>query len=211
MLLNYSDTTYSSAGEAGSPVLNNRIFISSVSPQMRPVQRLISEIAPTDIPVLLVGESGTGKEVAALQIHGLSKYREMPFHKLSCAAFTQESFQTQLHSFVDGPTAKNGRRAGTLFFDEVSELDGNCQRHLLHSFPDREGLPAQESIPVRILSCTARDLESDVQGGRFRSELFYRLNGVYLRLPALRRRKEELSSGMTRRSARSKACPEFIR
>jgi two-component system response regulator AtoC len=192
MLLNYSDTTCAAGGEVGSLALNNRIFISGVSPEMQAVQRLISEIAPTDIPVLLAGESGTGKEVAALQIHGLSEFRGLPFRKLTCAAFTQETFQTELHRFVDGDTAKNGRINGTLFFDEVSELDGNCQRWLLHSLPDGEGLPARESITGRVLSCTARDIESDVQAGRFRSELFYRLNGVCLRLPPLRRRKEDI-------------------
>ncbi len=192
MLLNYSEVACGPGGDAGFTVLSNRIFISSVSPAMKSVQRLISEIGPTEIPVLLVGESGTGKEVAALQIHGLSKYRELSFHKLSCAALTQDSFRQQLHSFVDGHTAKNGRSAGTLFFDEVSELNGDCQRHLLRAFPDGEGLPVQECIPGRVLSCTVRDLESEVQGGSFRSELFYRLNGVCLRLPPLRRRQEDI-------------------
>jgi two-component system response regulator AtoC len=187
MLADYSETAL-----AGSIDFKSRVFVSSVSPEMKPVQRLISEIAPTDTPVLVSGESGTGKEVVALQIHRLSEYRELPFRRLSCAALTQDSLLAQLRGFVDGHTGKSGKYVGTLFFDEVSELDGNCQRHLLHSFPDGDASPTQQSILGRILSCTARDLESEVKGGGFRSELFYRLNGVCLRLPPLRRRKEDI-------------------
>jgi two-component system response regulator AtoC len=159
---------------------------------MQPVQRLVSEIAPTDIPVLIVGESGTGKEVVALLIHEMSTIRELPFVRLSCTAFGTESFQAQLREFENGPDAKNGKRAATLFFDEVSELDSNCQRRLLHLFPEGNGLRASQPLTARIISCTSRDLESGVHAGRFRSELYYRLNGVCLRLPPLRRRKEDI-------------------
>jgi len=174
------------------PASGYRSYVCGVSPEVQPVQRLVSEIAPTDIPVLVLGESGTGKEIVARQIHGLSKYREMPFVKLSCAAFTQESFQTQLRRFENSHPGENGKSAGTLFFDEVSELDANCQRHLLHAFPDGDGLPGYRALTGRILSCTTRDIAAEAQAGRFRSELFYRLNGVCLRLPPLRRRKEDI-------------------
>jgi DNA-binding NtrC family response regulator len=160
------------------PSLGSLFCLSGISVEMQPVQRLISEIAPTDIPVLIVGESGTGKEIVAVQIHKLSKHRELPFVKLSCTAFSTESFQAQLREFENGQYAKNGKRAGTLFFDEVSELDSNCQRRLLHLFPEGNGLRASQPLAGRIVSCTARDLESEVHGGRFRSELYYRLNGV---------------------------------
>ncbi len=159
---------------------------------MQPVQRLLSEIARTEIPILVEGESGTGKEIVALQIHELSGQSGLPFMKFSCSAFAMDSFQSQMRNFENGQSGKNGKSAGTLFFDEISELDANCQRHLLHLFPEGNGLRRNQSLAGRIVSCTTRDLESEVHGGRFRSELYYRLNGVCLRLPPLRKRKEDI-------------------
>src|SRR5271168_3811790 len=159
---------------------------------MQPVQRLLSEIAPTEIPVLIEGESGTGKEIVALQIHELSSHRGMAFTKFSCAAFATASFQSQMRDVESGQNIQNGMNSGTLFFDEISELDADCQRHLLHLFPEGNGVRGNQSLAGRIVSCTTRDLESEVHEGRFRSELFYRLNGVCLRLPPLRRRKEDI-------------------
>lgn len=172
--------------------LAEQFFLSTRSAEMRPVQRLLSEIAPTEIPVLVVGESGTGKEIVALQIHGLSKFRELPFVKLSCSAFSAESFQAQMRDFEHGQDGKNGNGAGTLFFDEITELDANCQRLLLHMFPEGNGVRGKQSLAGRIISCTTHDLESEVCGGQFRSELFYRLNCVCLKLPPLRKRKEDI-------------------
>jgi two-component system response regulator AtoC len=172
--------------------LGQQFFLSTQSAEMQPVQRLLSEIARTEIPVLVEGESGTGKEIVALQIHELSGQSGLPFMKFSCSAFAADSFQSQMRSFENGQSAKNGKSAGTLFFDEISELDANCQRHLLHLFPEGNGLRKSQSLAGRIVSCTTRDLESEVHGGRFRSELYYRLNGVCLRLPPLRKRKEDI-------------------
>ena len=172
--------------------LGEQFFLSTTSSEMQPVQRLLSEIAPTEIPVLVEGESGTGKEIVALQIHELSSQRALPFVKFSCTAFAAESLQLQLRGLENEQSAKNGESAGTLFFDEISELDANCQRHLLHVFPEGNGLRRGQSWMGRIISCTTRDLESEVHGGRFRSDLFYRLNGVCLRLPPLRKRKEDI-------------------
>lgn len=159
---------------------------------MQPVQRLLSEIAPTEIPVLVEGESGTGKEIVALQLHLLSGRREFPFQKLSCVAFGFEGFQNLLKSFETAKNSKNGTRCGTIFFDEVGELDANCQRHLLYVFPDGNGIGRGQSLEGRIVCCATEDLESKVHGGRFRSELYYRLNGVCLKLPPLRKRKEDI-------------------
>ena len=192
----YADTerrTRPDNNSAGArSALGSLFCLSGISPEMQPVQRLISEIAPTDIPVLVVGESGTGKEVVAELIHEISTLRDLPFVKMSCTAFATESFQAQLREFENGQDTKNGKRAGTLFFDEVSELDANCQRRLLHLFPEGNGLRASQLLTARIISCTSRDLELEVHTGRFRSELYYRLNGVCLRLPPLRRRKEDI-------------------
>jgi two-component system response regulator AtoC len=175
-----------------SASLGEQFFLSSLSVEMQPVQRLLAEIAPTEIPVLVVGESGTGKEIIALQIHELSGQKGLPFRKFSCPAYAAASFQTQLREVENGEATESGKSTGTLFFDEISELDADCQRHLLHLFPEGNGLRRNQSLAGRIVSCTARDLESEVHSGRFRSELFYRLNGVCLRLPPLRRRKEDI-------------------
>ena len=172
--------------------LGEKFFLSSLSAEMLPVQKLLTEIAPTEIPVLVEGESGTGKEIAALRIHELSSCRELPFMKFSCAAFAGDSFQSQLRSLENGQPEENCTSTGTLFFDEISELDANCQRHLLNVFPEGNGLRKEQSLAGRIVSCSTRDLETEVHGGHFRSELYYRLNGVCLRLPPLRKRKEDI-------------------
>jgi len=190
-LLKYPDVP--TTAEPGNGSASERCFyVSGISDEMQVIQRLISEIAPTDIPILLVGESGTGKEVAALQIHKLSKYRQLPFVKLTCASLNPESFSARPGGLENGDGEKGGRSTGTLFFDEVSELDANCQRHLLHSFPEGSQLPSHPSLVGRVVSCTTRNLDLEVESGRFRSELFYRLNGVCLRLPPLRRRREDI-------------------
>ena len=173
--------------------LGEQFFLSILSSEMQPVNKLLSEIAPTEIPVLIEGESGTGKEIAALQIHELSHHRGSHFTKLNCTGFGADSFEAQLREFENGRSAKNGKSAGTLFFDEINELDANCQRHLLNVFPDGNGVRRERALAGRIVSCTTRDMESEVHGGRFRSELFYRLNGVCLRLPPLRKRKEDIA------------------
>jgi two-component system response regulator AtoC len=172
--------------------LGEQQYISGVSLEMQPVERLISEIAPTDIPVLLQGESGTGKEIVALHIHGLSRYRDLPFVKLNCAALTPDSLEKRLGNSENGHREKNGNSTGTLFLDEIGELDAICQRRLLHLLPDGNGLPASQSLAGRIISCTTRDMESEVQNGNFRSELYYRLTGACLQLPPLRRRREDI-------------------
>jgi len=165
------------------------LYVTGVSPEMKPVQKLIAEIAPTDIPVLVVGESGTGKGVVAQQIHRLSKRRELPFLTLGCAGQTEESFREQLHAF----DSAGGQGPGTVYFDVVNDLNPDCQRHLLHIFPASSETPQQEGIKARIISSASQGLEPEVHGGRFRSDLYYRLNGVCLRLPPLRRRREDIA------------------
>jgi len=163
-------------------------YISGISAEMQPVQRLISEIAPTDIPVLLLGESGTGKEVAAIQIHNLSRYRDRRFVKVACSTVTTEALE-------GSSGVANGESCdlpGTLFLDEIGELNQDSQRRVLHSIPDGNNVTAGQSIGGRIISCSTRDLETDVHHGRFRSELFYRLSGVCVQLPPLRKRRDDI-------------------
>jgi two-component system response regulator AtoC len=156
-------------------------LVGGSSPAMLALERVIVDIAPTNIPVLLLGESGTGKEVVAMRIHGLSRQAQQPFHKLSCAALTPET--------LNGSNGHNGHRdrwSGSLFLDEISELDAQCQPKLLHLLP--EGAAAN----TRIIAATRRSLEEEMHAGRFREELYYRLNGVCLRLPPLRHRREDI-------------------
>ena len=171
--------------------LQAQFYLSWCSPHMQPIQRLISEIARTDLPVLIMGESGTGKEIVAIQIHALSENHELPFVKLSCTAAGSESFQAHLRELESHWYSRNGKSIGTVFFDEISELDTNCQKRVLHLFSEGNGLKATPTSG-RIVSCSTGDLETEVHGGRFRNELFYRLNGVCMKLAPLRRRKEDI-------------------
>lgn len=191
MQLKYQNVT-GDAEVTGAAGVEEHFYLNSVSPEMLAVQKLLAEIAPTDIPVLLQGESGVGKEIVALQIHETSRRRQAAFVKLSCAAFTPETFRAKLSSLDCANGERSETLAGTLFFDEICELDENCQRHLLLSFPDQNGLTIHATLGGRVISCTTSDLESRVHEGHFRSELFYRLNGVCLTVPPLRRRKEDI-------------------
>jgi two-component system, NtrC family, response regulator AtoC len=166
-------------------------YVPSLSATMSSIQKMISELAPTDIPVLLVGESGTGKEIVARYIHSLSRYGSFPFVKLSCAALTPSELEGQLGKQSAIESGNGSSSPGTLFLDEIAELDPHCQRALLHTLPDGNG-GGRTTFHSRVISCSTRDMDSELQAGRFRSELFYRLNGVCLELPALRQRKEDI-------------------
>jgi len=168
---------------------DERVFGDFLSSPMRSLKQIIAEIAPTDIPVLLVGESGCGKEVLARQIHRLSQRRDEPFCKLICAGLTAEEVSNLL---LEGGTSSAVARAGTIFLDEVSDLDLLLQPRLLHFIPDGSSIPGAGTIVARIISSTARNLEEEIRNGRFREELYYRLNGVCLRMPPLRSRKDDI-------------------
>ncbi len=93
---------------------------------------------------------------------------------------------------MPGRNANTGARPGTAFFDEISELDAACQRNLLYALPDGEAKPRRGILTARLISTTSRNLDEEMKAGRFRRELYYRINGVCLRLPALRERKEDI-------------------
>ena len=161
--------------------------VYGLSPAMRSMERLIAGIAPTDIPVVLSGESGTGKEVVALELHRRSSRRDEPFFKCRCGTVSAE--QLSLHLI---PAERNGETSGgTIFLDEVNQLDPPSQSALLQALPD--GSQVQRRFTrARVISATTKDLEEEMREGRFRRELYYRLNGVCLRLPPLRERKEDI-------------------
>jgi two-component system response regulator AtoC len=168
------------------------IFISGVSLAVQSLESVIAEIAPTNIPVLLVGESGTGKEMFAKRLHRLSRNGDKPLARISCAAMNAMSFAAELGLNGNGKTESARREFGSAFFDEISELDATCQRNLLCVLPDGDTASNRGQLAARVISTTSRNLDEEMRAGRFRSELYYRINGVCLRLPPLRERKEDI-------------------
>lgn len=186
-----ADENLISVDTVGARAGLNQYYVQATSPAMRALERTIADIAPTEIPVLLVGESGTGKEVIALEIHRLSRRWSEAFVKCGCAGLSTESLVARLQNGgKDGeeePTA-----GGSLFLDEISHLEPAIQARLLNLLPDGNGNPSAGCQSVRIISSTTRNLEDEMRNGRFRDELYYRINGVHLRLPPLRNRKEDI-------------------
>jgi two-component system response regulator AtoC len=178
--------TEQGSGPAGSD------FVGGVCPALLTLESVIAEIARTNIPVLLVGESGTGKEMFARHIHELSSHSAEPLLKLACASVNEETLSSELG--LHGSRHHNGAQAaaGTVLLDEISELDPACQRILLYGLPDGDTRPRGGVLTARIVSTTSRKLDEEMQAGRFRNELYYRINGVCLRLPPLRERKDDI-------------------
>ena len=173
---------------------NGGEFVGGSSPAMLTLEAVVSEIAATNIPVLLVGESGTGKQMFAHRIHHLSGRSKEPLAKISCASMTPETFAAEIGLDGSGRVTEDRETAGTAFFDEISELDLMCQRSLLSALPDGDAKPRRGLLTARLISTTSRNLDEEMQAGRFRRELYYRINGVCLRLPPLRERKEDIPS-----------------
>jgi two-component system response regulator AtoC len=170
----------------------NPTFVNGVSPSMRALDRVIADIAPTDIPVLLIGESGTGKEAVALEIHRHSQRSSGPFVKWNCSTLTWDSHLMELSSSGKGFGGKSVTNAGTLFLDKISQLEASNQSRLLNLLPDGDRVSSGNYLGARVISATTRNLEDEMRGGRFQQELYYRINGVCLRLPSLRHRKEDI-------------------
>jgi DNA-binding NtrC family response regulator len=177
----------------GVSVLNEESgFVGGMCPAMQTLESVIAEIAPTNIPVLLTGESGTGKEMFAQRIHRLSSRGEESMMKIACASMNSATFSADLGLNSNGNSSGESNGAGTVFFDEISELDSTCQRNLVYALPDGDARPRRGLLGARVISATNRNLDDEMRAGRFRSELYYRINGVCLRLPALRDRKEDI-------------------
>jgi DNA-binding NtrC family response regulator len=165
------------------------IWVAGISPAIRDLERVIGEIAPTTLPVLLVGESGTGKEMFANRIHKLSQNSEKSFVRISCASMNPATFFSELEL---NPSEAPRSGLGTVCFDEIGELDAACQRNLLGALPDGDLEARRGVLKARLISTTNRNLDNEMRAGRFRSELYYRISGVCLRLPPLRDRKEDI-------------------
>lgn len=166
-------------------------FVQGSSAAMERLNRIVGEIARTRIPVLLLGESGTGKEVYGRQIHRLSKSHHAPLKKMSCRILDASELVRQLKPSRSGCITSSDGDQLTLFLDGIEELDLACQKALLSLLPDGE-IEEEGGSSVRLIASASPHLELEVQAGRFRKELYFRISGVCLRLPALRERKEDI-------------------
>jgi DNA-binding NtrC family response regulator len=169
------------------------------------VKKLIRQIAPTDVSVLIQGESGTGKEVVADVIHNLSQRRDEPIVKISCAAIPETLLESELFGYERGAfTGAAGSKpgkfeladGGTLFLDEIAEMSPQLQAKLLRVLQDgrfqRLGSVKDVQVNVRVISATHVDIHKAIAEGEFREDLFYRLNVVNVTLPALRQRADDI-------------------
>jgi two-component system response regulator AtoC len=167
-------------------------FVYGRSEAILAVNAIIGEISRTDIPVLLQGESGTGKEVYGRLIHQLSAVRESPLVKLSCTVLAPGELLGRVKNSLGNWTDEPRESAGTLFLDGIDELDLDCQRVLLATLQERE-MATGGQMGFRLISTTTRNLDREIGLGRFRRELYFRINGVCIKLPPLRERIEDLS------------------
>src|SRR5207245_471894 len=175
------------------------------SAKMREVRDIINEAADVDVTVLITGETGTGKEVVAHAIHHLSTRRGNPFVKVNCAAVPRELLESELFghergAFTGAHKLKIGKfeaaHHGMIFLDEIGDLHPALQAKLLHVLQDgdfsRVGGKSTLKVDVRVAAATNQDLERAVAEGRFREDLFYRLNVIRIVVPPLRERTEEI-------------------
>jgi two-component system response regulator AtoC len=176
------------------------------SAALREVLDVAERVAPYPTTVLITGESGTGKEAVARAIHRASPRGEMPFVAVNCGAIPEQLLESELFghekgAFTGAERAREGLVAeangGTLFLDEVGELPAPLQVKLLRVLQERTVRPVggsqERSVDVRVLAATSRDLVEEVEAGRFREDLYYRINVVHLHLPPLRARPEDIA------------------
>ncbi len=179
--------------------------IITASPKMLEIISLLPRFAASSAPVLIEGESGTGKELVASALHHLSPRSSGPYLKINCATIPEGLLESELFGYVKGAftdarTDKEGifslAHGGTLLLDEIAEMPLSLQAKLLRVLEEGEFLPLGATSPrrvdVKIVAATNKDLASLVRKGRFREDLFYRLNVLYIKLPPLRERKEDI-------------------
>jgi two-component system response regulator HydG len=175
------------------------------APEMEKLYRIIAKAAHSNHPVLILGESGTGKEMVARSIHYSGPFHDKPFIPVDCGSLVPTLIESELFGYVKGAftgavQSREGLLAiaegGTVFLDEVGELSVDLQAKLLRSIQEKEIRPVGSTkrvpINVRILAATNRDLEQAVAQGTFRRDLYFRLNVLSLRIPALRERRQDI-------------------
>ena len=172
---------------------------------MNTIMSLVEKVSPTDSTVLITGESGTGKELLAREIHKRSERSRAPIVVVDCGALVANLFESELFghtkgSFTGAYETKHGRfeiaDGGTIFFDEIGNIESSIQAKLLRAIQEREitrvGSSKSMKVDVRIIAATNENLEERVREGTFREDLFYRLSVVPVRIPPLRERKEDI-------------------
>ena len=175
------------------------------SPVLAEVYRVLEKVAPTDSTVLVTGESGTGKELLVRALHGNSRRRERAFVPVNCGAIPKELLESELFghekgAFTHAIRSRPGRfelaDGGTIFLDEIGDMDLSLQVKILRVLQEKEiervGGTSIKKVDVRVVAATNRNLEQDVATGRFREDLFYRLNVIPMRLPPLRERDGDI-------------------
>jgi len=173
---------------------------------MRQLDRLVRTIATKDVAVTLFGESGTGKEVLARRLHDLSHRRSGPFVPINCAAIPDSLFESELFGHEKGAFTGAGEKArgkleassgGTLFLDEIGEMPMAVQAKLLRFLENRKfmrvGGTVKISVDTRLICATLRPLDEEVRAGRFRADLYYRIQGIILEAPPLRARRADVA------------------
>jgi two-component system response regulator AtoC len=201
-----------------APVYTSDIDLIGVSGGFVEVMKMVGRVAATNLPVLITGESGTGKEVVARAIHQRSTRAEGPFVAVNCGAVPSELIESEMFGHVRGAFtgAERDRRGlfeeasgGTILLDEITETTPAFQVKLLRALQEGEirrvGSNHTLRVDTRVIAATNRDVEREVREGRFRQDLFYRLNAVTLHLPPLRERREDVMP-MARHFA-ERACP----
>jgi len=180
------DQHLSSKIELPPKTLGSATFLEGASPSMRAVAAVIRELALGEVPVLLLAEYGAGKRTIARRIHESSSISKEEFRIVGSATLTPDSFEKDNDDLF---------RRGTIFLEEIGDLSPICQLKMLEMLPkvDENG---NRRMQARLICGTVRDLEAEVRSGRFREDLYYRINGVCLRLPPLRQRKEDIADLM---------------
>lgn len=181
------------------------IAVFGTSPAMLAIRQKVEKVAAANVPVLIQGPSGAGKEVIARMIHRRSEWARGPFVKVNCPAIPVNLLESELFgyekgSFTGATGLKLGRvelaNNGTLFLDEIAEIDMTLQAKLLQLLQDnrfwRIGGSEDICVDLRVICATSRQLENDIANGRFREDLFYRINVVKIQIPPLRERVEDL-------------------
>jgi two-component system response regulator AtoC len=192
--------------ELGKSAADRERIVGSSKPMLE-VFKLIGKVAGSDATVLITGESGTGKELVAEALHRSSKRNPHPLVKVSCAALPETLLETELFghekgSFTGAMTMRKGRfetaNKGTIFLDEIGEMTLATQTKLLRILQEREferiGSNLPIKIDIRVITATNRDLAAEVEKGRFREDLYYRLNVIHIHMPPLRDRKDDIPS-----------------
>src|SRR5437868_2517788 len=190
-----------------APVSQALARMAGASSAMQEVRTLVEKVARSMAPVLVHGESGTGKELVARAIHEVSPRSAQPFMAVNCSAIPEQLLEAEFFGYRKGAftgaaedregffQAANG---GTLFLDEIGDLPLSMQSKLLRAIQERSvrpvGAVSEQAVNVRLLSATHKDLGAEVLGGRFRQDLYYRLNVIQIRVPPLRERLEDLAT-----------------